>query len=388
MDASGADSLLPEAQKALYGASIIIGPERHLSMLPDVQATQICWPTPFEQGIQKLISYRGKPVVMLVSGDPFWFGAGTQIARHLAAEEWVAWPGMSCFSLAASKLGWAIEHTKCLGLHAASLHRLRPYLRPGQHIMATLRNGDAVQELAAYLTETDFGRTKIEIFEQLGGKQARITSCNADALPDRLFHHPVMVGLHVAGDGKVMPRATGLANSWFAHDGQITKQSIRAMTLSALAPVSGQNLWDLGAGCGSIGIEWLLQGRSMQASAVEQNSDRIQLIKQNARQLGVDWLNILHSDILSALPQLDKPDAVFIGGGLSPDLLDQLWAIVPSGTRIVANAVTLQTDRILTQAYERHGGELQRMEMASITAIGRMQGWKSAYPITQWTVIR
>ena len=195
-----------------------------------------------------------------------------------------------------------------------------------------------------------------------------------------------MVGIMCAGSGRAMPRSAGLEDDWFIHDGQITKNPVRALTLSALAPQNGQHLWDLGAGSGSVSIEWLLAGRSMRATAIERHAERAKNISQNALNLGVDWLTIIETENLDVLDNLDKPDAVFIGGGLRAQLLERLMAILPSGVRLVANGVTLETDRLLGVAHEQYGGSLLKLELSSAEPIGSMRGWKSAYPITQWVL--
>ena len=388
MDSGGYDRLSADAQDYIHRASYIIGPKRHLSMLPEVTAETVTWPIPFTDGITTLLDRRGTPSIMLVSGDPFWFGAGTQITKHLEAGEWYALPGHSCFSLAASHMGWALETTLCLGLHAAPFTRLRPHLAPGQQIMATLRDGEAVPALASYLTEMGFGDTHITCLEALGQSDQRITSCLAHEGPDKAPSHPVMVALSVAGEGPVMPKSSGISDDWFDHDGQITKQPIRAMTLSALAPRPGDVLWDLGAGSGSIAIEWLLSCPSLQAVAVEKHPARAATIRENAAKLGVDRLQIVEADIETALDTLPAPNCVFVGGGLRERSLTQLWDRLPAGTRLVANGVTLETDQLLISAYQRFGGHLMRLEVSQLQAIGTMHGWKAAYPITQWTVTR
>ena len=388
MDSGGYDRLSADAQDYIHRASYIIGPKRHLSMLPEVTAETVTWPIPFTDGITTLLDRRGTPSIMLVSGDPFWFGAGTQITKHLEAGEWCALPGHSCFSLAASHMGWALETTLCLGLHAAPFTRLRPHLAPGQQIMATLRDGEAVPALASYLTEMGFGDTHITCLEALGQSDQRITSCLAHEGPDKAPSHPVMVALSVAGEGPVMPKSSGISDEWFDHDGQITKQPIRAMTLSALAPRPGDVLWDLGAGSGSIAIEWLLSCPSLQAVAVEKHPARAATIRENAVKLGVNRLQIVEADIETALDTLPAPNCVFVGGGLREHSLTLLWDRLPAGTRLVANGVTLETDQLLISAYQRFGGHLMRLEVSQLQAIGTMHGWKAAYPITQWTVTR
>ena len=386
MDAGGFENLPQPAKMALQAAPVIIGPQRHLSMLPPLSAEQIIWPVPFADGVDIVLAMRGQPLVMLVSGDPFWFGAGSQITCHLSSDEWIAHPAASCFSLGASALGWPIEKTDCLGLHAAPLSRLRPYLQEGKRLMATLRDGEEIARLQAYLCDQHFDESIIHVLESLGGEDMRITQIQANQKPETAFHHPLMVGIACAGSGRAMPRSAGLEDDWFIHDGQITKRPVRALTLSALAPQNGQHLWDLGAGSGSVSIEWLLAGQFMRATAIERHAERAKNISQNALNLGVDWLTIIESENLDVLDDLDKPDAVFIGGGLRAQLLDRLMAILPSGVRLVANGVTLETDRLLGSAHEQYGGSLLKLELSSAEPIGSMRGWKSAYPITQWVL--
>ena len=388
MDAGGFASLTPDGCAALQTAPTIMGPSRHLSLLPDLPAQKLVWPVPFQAGIDQLLAMRGQPVAVLVSGAPFWFGAGSQLVCTLEHTEWLALPGRSCFSLAASALGWALDSTTCLGLHAAPVTRLRPYLCPGRRLFVTLRDGQVVQDLADYLVATDFSESQLAVLEQLGGPKETITLIPASDTAKAEFQHPVMVGIEVAGKGRVMPQSSGLSDDWFVHDGQLTKQPVRAATLAALAPHPGQHLWDLGAGTGSVAIEWLLSGPAMQATAVERNPDRAANITLNATSLGVDWLQILQTDNLSALEQLSRPDAVFIGGGLRDDLLRLLWDRLPAGARLVANGVTIKTDRLLTGAQETYGGQLTRLQLSALEDIGQMSGWKAAYPITQWAVTR
>lgn len=388
MDAGGFDTLTAHAKTALKHAETIMGPERHLSMLPDLAAKLKPWPVPFSDGVAQLIALRGQTAVMLTSGDPFWFGAGSVITKQLDITEWQAIPTYSSFSLAANRLGWAIEKTQIFGLHAAPHSRLRPYLRKGAKILATMRDGDAVQELAHYLRKTGFGNTHMHILEALGSESEKYQCIPATELTDQIIHHPVMVGLDILGNGKEMSLASGLDDDWFEHDGQITKQPVRALTLSALAPKAGEHLWDLGSGSGSIAIEWLLSGLEMRATAVEQNSGRAANIRRNADTLGVDWLQIVEAASLEVIDTLPKPDAVFIGGGLRRPLLQKLWEIIPEGTRIVANGVTLETDSLLIEAQAEFGGRLMRAELSNMSAIGTLRGWKAAYPITQWVVTR
>lgn len=380
----GPDGLCRASKEAMAEADCIIGAKRHLSLLPESGARLMEWPVPFSDGLDLVMARRGQPTVVLASGDPFWFGAGTSLAARLERAEWRAFPGRSSFSLAAARSGWALDKTLCLGLHAAPLSRLRPHLATGQRIIVTLRDGPAVADLGHYLHDCGFGPSPCIVLEALGGPRERITECAAQELQGREFAHPVCVAFEVAGDGDVLPLASGRRDDWFDNDGQITKQPVRALTLAALAPRPFEHLWDIGGGCGSIGIEWLLSHPTLAATAIEPRSDRADRMRANAARLGVDRLRVVKGKAPDVLADLALPDVVFIGGGLSPALLAHLETL-PEGTRIVANAVTLESDALLTQTQARLGGTLMRIEIADTAPIGRKRGWRAAYPITQWS---
>ncbi|MFG1403705.1 precorrin-6y C5,15-methyltransferase (decarboxylating) subunit CbiE [Xanthobacter sediminis] len=384
---NGPEGLPPASRAALEAAEVVMGPPRHLALLPDLRAERIVWPVPFNDGLPLLRGLRGRMVAVLASGDPFWFGAGSVIARAFAPGEWRALPGPSAFSLAAARLGWPLEHTACLGLHAAPLARLRPHLAPGARALVLLRDGAAVSELAAYLRAQGFGASRLNVMEALGGPRERLIEATADALPSDGFAHPVCVGVEVAGAGAVVTRASGIADDFFDTDGQITKRPVRALTLSALAPRPGELLWDIGCGSGSIAIEWLLGHPRMEAIGIEAQPARAARIRANAARLGVDRLQVVEGAAPEALEGLPLPQAVFIGGGLSAALLAALEARLPPGTRLVANAVTLESEAVLALAQARLGGELLRIALAQAAPLGDRRGWKAAYPVVQWRVV-
>jgi precorrin-6Y C5,15-methyltransferase (decarboxylating) len=384
----GPDGLSAASLNALAAADTIIGPARHLALLPDVTGKRIEWPVPFADGLDILKGLKGTPTVALVSGDPFWFGAGSVIARQFAPGEWRALPNVSVFSQAAAHLGWPLETTLCTGLHAAPFARLRPHLVPDKRAIVTLRDGAAVGEFAAWLVTQGFGNSTLHVLEALGGANARNRTTTADAYALGDVAHPVAVALKIAGQGVAIPCSSGKPDALFQNDGQITKRPIRALTLSALAPRPGETLWDLGAGSGSIAIEWLMSDPSTQAVAVEARADRAAQIRENADALGQDRLQIITGQTLDHLTDLPRPDAIFIGGGLSTDLLDALWATCPQGTRIVANAVTLETEALVVAAHARLGGDLLRIALSKPADIGKFRAWSAAYPLVQWSITR
>ena len=381
------DGLSVSACALLAEAELVVGSARHLALLPALSCPVAEWPVPFTDGIAMLLEQRGRRVVMLASGDPFWFGAGTSVTRHLGREEWVAHPAPSTFALAAARLGWALQDTVCLGLHAAPLERLRVHLARGRRLLVLVRDGAAVGALAGYLTELGFGASALHVMEGLGGARERVRSVAAEALGFADIAHPVAVGIEVAGAGVVVPSTCGLPDELFASDGQITKRPVRALTLSALAPRPGELMWDIGAGSGSMGIEWLLAHPANQALAIEADPSRASRAEANAAALGADRLAVLTARVPEGLPAGPAPDAVFIGGGLSEDLLEALWLRLPSGTRLVANAVTLESEALMARWHGLKGGTLLRIALADAVPLGSRHGWRARYPVVQWSVV-
>ena len=382
----GPDGLSTASRAALAQAELVFGAGRHLSLLPGLTAETRIWPVPFEAGIADLLAQRGRRVVMLASGDPFWFGAGATLSQHLSPSEWAAHPAPSTFTLAAARLGWRMEETACLGLHAAPVTRLRPHLAPGARIVALVRDGEGARALIDYVARHGFGASAVTVLEALGGPRERVRTTTADAAPFTDIAHPVAVAVAVAGDGGTLPLAAGRPDAWFDHDGQITKRPARALTLSALAPRAGELLWDIGAGSGSIAIEWLLAHPSTRAVAFERDPTRAARARANAAALGVDRLAVVEGAAPAILAGRTAPAAVFVGGGLSSALLDWFAAHLPAGTRLVANAVTLESEALLSRWHARRGGSLMRIELAEAAPIGARRGWRSAYPLVQWSV--
>ncbi|MEP3844739.1 MAG: precorrin-6y C5,15-methyltransferase (decarboxylating) subunit CbiE [Paracoccaceae bacterium] len=383
----GPEGLSAASRSVLASATVIMGPPRHLALVADSPAKMIEWPVPFAKGVDDLMALRGQKTVVLASGDPFWFGAGTVLAHRLDAGEWQAFPGASTFSLAANRLGWALERSLCFGLHATPISKLRPHLAPNQQIIILLRDGAAVPELASYLTDLGFGASQLSIFEALGGPHETQTDLRADVPCAQTFTHPVCVAATIQGPGKVVPTTSGIPDDFFDSDGQMTKRPVRALTLSALAPKPFEHLWDIGGGSGSIAIEWLLSHSTVTATSIEPRPDRAERITRNADALGVSHLNVITGKAMDVVETLPNPDAVFVGGGLDQPLLDWLLQTLQAGTRIVINAVTLETEALLVQAQKQSGGHLMRFEMSQVTEIGSRTGWKSQFPIVQWSVV-
>lgn len=382
----GLDGLCHASRAALDSAEIVFGGPRHLR-LAGVGDRGRAWPVPFS--IEPVLAQRGRRIAVLASGDPFWYGAGGSLSTHLDPSEWHAFPSASTFSLAASRLGWRLEETHCIGLHAAPFESLLPHLANGLSAICLMRDGAAVLEFAEWLSKRGFGGSDFWVLESLGGPRERITHYAASAAFADQPKSPAAVAIRAKGTGG-RQRTSGLPDDSFRHDGQITKRPIRAITLSTLAPRPGELLWDIGAGSGSVAVEWVLAGSpTATAIAMEARADRIENIQANAHAFGVsDRITVVESKAPDGLEGLPPPDAVFIGGGADDPVLSEIWEMIPPGTRLVVNAVTLETEALLARWSAEKGGNLMRIELAEALPLGRFHGWTPARPVVQWSVIR
>ncbi|MEP2714963.1 precorrin-6y C5,15-methyltransferase (decarboxylating) subunit CbiE [Pseudophaeobacter sp.] len=380
----GLAGLSDASRKALEQAEKIFGGPRHIELV-QAGAKGTPWPVPFST--KPVLEMRGRPVVVLASGDPFWHGAGGSLMRDLVADEWISHPAPSCFSLAANRLGWKLEETLCLGLHAAPYEHLLPLLGRDTRLICTLRDGAAPAELASWLVEMGQPDARLHVMERLGGAKERLYSSIAEDWDMPPGGAPVLVAIEATRPG--LPQASGLADAHFASDGQITKRPIRALTLSALAPRVGELLWDIGGGSGSISVEWCLAAPQARAITFEPRETRLKNIRANAARFG---LAHRMAGVLGKAPEVltgyELPDCVFLGGGASQPLLEHLWMLLPEGTRIVANGVTLETETLLMQAHAQYGGHLLKAEIAEAGPLGTMRDWQRARPVIQWSVTR
>lgn len=377
----GAAGLADASRAALDQAEIVFGGPRHLALVGAGARGQE-WPVPFS--VAPVLACRGRQVAVLASGDPFWHGAGGSLVDHLGHGEWRAFPAPSTFQLTAARLGWRMEEITCHGLHAAPFARLRPVLSKGARAICLLRDGAAPGALAEWLVSQGLAADLV-VMEALGGPNERIRAATVPGFDLADIAAPVAVAVTVTA-GKGLPRAAGLDDGLFAHDGQITKRPVRALTLSALAPRGGELLWDIGAGSGSISVEWCLAGG--RALAFELRADRAVNIRENAERFGIAHrLTVLEGPAAERLAG-PAPDAVFIGGGGNAALIAQLWPMLPEGTRLVANGVTLETESLLASEQAARGGSLLRIDLAQAAPLGRMRGWEAARPVVQWSVTR
>jgi precorrin-6Y C5,15-methyltransferase (decarboxylating) len=379
----GLAGLSEASRKALAGAETIFGGERHLA-LADVGGSGRTWPVPFDAEI--VLSCRGRPTAVLASGDPFWHGVGASLAEKLGSDEWIAYPAPSTFSLVAARLGWRLESVACVGLHAAPFERLVPHLARDARIICLMRDATVVGDLAKWLTDRGWGPSLLWTLAALGGPRESIDQHRADLFADDLAEKLVAVAVLARGTQGI-PRSSGLPDDLFIHDGQITKRPVRALALSALAPRPGERLWDIGAGSGSVSVEWALYGGT--ATALEAREDRAGNIRSNAAAFGLSHrITVITGTAPEALAALEAPDAVFIGGGLDIAMFDAIWSRIASGARLVAHSVTLETEALLGELHRRHGGELMRVEIAHAAPLGRYRSWEAARPVVQWSAVR
>jgi precorrin-6Y C5,15-methyltransferase (decarboxylating) len=330
-------------------------------------------------------------VTVLASGDPFFYGVGSVLTREVSADEIVCLPGASAFSLAAARLGWALQDCALVTLHGRALERVIPALQPNGRVMALSWDGTTPGLLAALLVRLGFGVTRMTICEAMCGPNERLRTVTADAfdLTDIAPLNLVALDIPAVPGGRVIPLVPGLPDDWFEHDGQLTKRDIRAVTLSALAPRRGELLWDIGAGSGSISIEWMLAHPANRAIAVERDVARAARIARNAASLGVPDLKIVQGAAPAALAGLASPDAIFIGGGGTGDgVIDAAWNALPSDGRLVANGVSIETQAELARQFKTRGGRLISLQVAEASPIGSFHGMRPAMPVTQWSAVK
>ncbi|MGS0647102.1 precorrin-6y C5,15-methyltransferase (decarboxylating) subunit CbiE [Komagataeibacter melomenusus] len=390
---------LPHATRALIaGAELVAGGTRHLALArPLITGETLAWPHPLADGIADMLRWRGRRVCVLASGDPFLFGIGTTLRRHVPLPEMTSLPAPSCVALACNLLGWAEQDVNVLSLCGRPMEAVAPALQPGGRLVVLSADEHTPNTFARWLDGRGFGASALHVLGALGGpRQSHHTATVAETArgegpqPPRLN----LMALEVVADrnAQIIPLACGLPDDLFDHDGQITKREIRAITLSALAPRRGEMLWDIGGGSGSISIEWMLRHPANRAIAIEKSPERGGRIARNALALGVPGLRVMAGEAPTILPRmraegLDAPDAIFIGGGISnPGMLEAAWEALRPGGRLVANAVTLESEAAVIAAHGRRGGTLTRMHVERLEKIGRFHGFRPGMTVTSYTV--
>jgi precorrin-6B C5,15-methyltransferase / cobalt-precorrin-6B C5,C15-methyltransferase len=371
-------------------AALVVGGKRHLAMLDDSNQTRMVWTSPIETAIESILKNRGNSVCVLASGDPLCYGIGSTLLKYVSIDEMTIIPAPSTFSLARARLGWSFTEVETLSLCGRAPDFLAAILAPGSKLLILSAGADTPQIVADLLVRRGYGDSRMTVLEHLGGRERVITDiARTWSKSDVAALNIIAIECRVDASATPLNRLPGLPESAYHHDGQLTKREVRAMTLAALAPMPGELLWDVGAGCGSIGIEWLRSHPRCNAIAIEQHAHRLQFIADNMTALGTPHLQLVQGKAPAALADLPTPDAIFIGGGVTaPGLLDTCWTALRSGGRLVANAVTVESELQLLQWHQQVGGELSRIAIQRTQPVGGFLGWKPLIPVTQLIAVK
>jgi len=370
---------------ALPLADTVLGPARLKARVPRL----VEWRSPkLDAMLAQIMEYRGRPTIVLASGDPMWFGIGATLARHLMPDEYRVDPGPSSFQLAAARLHWPLQRVTTLSLHARPVEALHPHVLPGHRILALTTDAGTARDVAQLLTDRGYGQSMLTVLENLAGPSEVIAA--AEARTFALSHGDLYVlGIDCVADtsAPLLPSIGGLPDDAFISDGQLTKREVRATTLARLAPYPGARLWDVGAGCGSVAIEWMRAARYATAIAFERDPTRREMIARNTRALGTPGLAIVGGDAPASLAGQPAPDAVFLGGDVAnAALFEACWAALRPAGRLVANAVTLDGEQALFARQAELGGELVRIDVATLDTVGAHRVLRPRLPVTQWAV--
>ena len=386
----GVEGLSSVALQLIRSAELVVGGARHLELASElIRGRRLAWPSPISDAFPEIERHRGRAVAILASGDPFHFGVGKQIAAFVQADEFICLPQPSAFSLAAARMGWPLQDVSLVTLHGRALNGIIRHLQPGARILALSWDSATPRKLSELLTTHRMGQSRMTVLEAMGGARERIRHATASNFDIEEIQPLNTIAIEMVAELEaiIIPLAPGLDDDFFEHDGQLTKREVRAVTLSSLQPLQGQLLWDIGLGAGSVAIEWLLRHPSLRAIGIEARSDRAGRAARNAAALGVPELEIVQGRAPEALAGLARPDAVFIGGGMMDDgVFDAAWSALKSGGRLVANAVSLETEARLAGYFQHFGGDLVRLQVARADRVGGMSGWRPAMPVTQWRV--
>jgi precorrin-6Y C5,15-methyltransferase (decarboxylating) len=387
----GLAGLSAAARTLVDTAEVLIGSERHLALVPADGRERLVWPSPLTALVEEIMRRRGRPLCVLASGDPMDYGIGVTLARQIDPAEMTVIPAPGAFALACARLGWARAGVETVTLHGRPAALLNACIQPDARLLILSENGTTPAVVAALLRGRGYGVSRMVVLEHMGGpRERRIEGYAGTWGEERTADlNTIAVECVAAPDAPLLPRTPGLPDEAFRHDGQLTKREVRAVTLAALAPVPGQLLWDVGAGCGSIAIEWSRAHPMCRAVAVEPRADRRAMIAANADALGCPHLRIVEGRAPEALAGLPRPDAVFVGGGVGADgVLEAGWRALGPGGRLVANAVTVEGEAALLGFRSRFGGGLTRLSFSRAEPVGSFTGWRPLMPVTQLAVVK
>jgi len=385
----GFDGLTPATRAVVEAAEVIIGGERHHALAENISAERLAWPSPFNAMVETIEGLRGKRAVVLVTGDPLWFSVGARIGRAMDPAEIVYHPQLSAFQLAAARMGWSLADIETLTVHGRPVEQMIAFIQPDVRLLVLTTGAETPAQIAKFLSERGFGKSKMTVLAAMGGKDEARFDGTADAWQHEVpAFNTLAVECIAAPDAALLPRVPGLADALFQSDGTMTKQEIRAATLAKLMPMRGALLWDIGCGSGSVAIEWMRAARYARAIGIEPRADRRAMAGANAMALGAPKLELVDGMVPDALGGLPAPDAIFIGGGLSRPTFDAAWAALRPLGRLVANAVTLESEAELMALHAEFGGELVRISVCRAEPVGRLTGWRPSMPVTQWSLVK
>jgi precorrin-6Y C5,15-methyltransferase (decarboxylating) len=385
----GPEGLAPGPRALLNGAEIIVSSQRTLEGADFGDTETHAWPSPIEDMLAQIESWRGRNVIVLATGDPMHYGVGARLARHIPPGEITIIPAPSAFSLAAARLKWPLQDVETISLHGRPVSLLHPFVQPDAKLLALTGGGESVHEAAELLRRRGFGQSRLTVMEHMGGPYERIVTLSASKCGSQDFADFNTLAIECIAGAKAdfQPRVPGLVDEAFTHDGQLTKREVRSITLAALAPTPGALLWDVGAGCGSVAIEWMRAANGARAIAFEQNQARIKMIAENAVALGAPGLEVVAGDVHETLDDSTSPDAVFLGGAVTSDnVFKACWRALSPRGRLVANAVTLEGEAALIARHDAHGGELVRIDISHVADIGARRALRPRMAVTQWRV--
>lgn len=391
----GLDDLSPRARALVDGAEVLVGGTRHLAMVVDDGRERITWHSPLQDIIAAIKASKNRRVCVLATGDPMFFGIGATLAGHIPASEMTILPSPSAFSLICARLGWPMAQVETVSLHGRAFESLSAHIQPGTRLLLLSEDGQTPAKVARALAARGFGPSRMWVFEHMDGPRERLIEETAAAWDAGGIADLNTIGVECVAEpgAMLLSRAPGLPDDAFEHDGQLTKREVRAATLAALVPLPGQLLWDVGAGSGSIAIEWMRGARGARAIAVERDEKRLRFIADNAATLGVPGLEVVAGEAPAALDGLEPPDAIFIGGGTHGDgnadaLFDLCWGVLKPGGRLVANVVTLEGEAALLRWRSKIGGDLTRIAISHARPVGRFTGWQPLRTVTRFSKVK
>ena len=385
----GMTGLQPATRAVIEAAEVIVGGDRHHTLAPNVKAERIKWPSPFDALIDLLHSMKGRRVVVLATGDPLWFSVGARIGRAIDPAEITYLPQLSAFQLASARMGWSLADVETLTVHGRPVEQMIAFIQPLARLLILTTGSETPGQIAKFLTDRGFGRSPMTVLSEMGGaNEARFDGVAESWDHEVPAFNTLAVDCVADPQAALLPRVPGLADDLFTHDGTMTKQEVRAVTLAKLMPMRGALLWDIGTGCGSVAVEWMRGARYARAIGIEPRADRRAMAAENALALGAPRLELIDGMVPAALTGLEAPDAVFNGGGLRQDVFAAAWrALRPLGRR-VCNAVTLESEAVLLALHKANGGELVKLSVARADPVGGLTGWRPMMPVTQWSLVK